>query len=186
MAPAYIILQPAQAGDFKRLAYLETSAFGDDEFTQVAFGPHRLEDRVLEARGKEMSIPNEKPGEVLKYVKAVERKEDGSEEIVGFAHWGTIRPSLGGVGVYGAFEKPGEKAIEVIEKVGEDGDNVKTVANEKLCDDLFIPGDQYMASACGGKDYHSKLFRSIPKLEYLNAEKRSIRTFHVGRGSEIS
>lgn len=160
MSVVAVTLQAVQPQDYKRLAYLEATAFGDDEFTQVAFGSQRFDDKVQEARGKEMSNWTNKPGEVVKYVKAVRTAADGTERIVGFAHWVTVRPSLGGVGVYGAGKEEEEKfkkdSKEDI-KLGEEArGKVETVINEKLCHDLFVPGDQYMAKACEGKDYHSK------------------------------
>jgi len=87
-------------------------------------------------------------------VKAVAVGEDGKEEIVGFAAWQTVVVKEGGVGIYGAGK--GEVLGVVDEKREEvKTEDVKTVVNEKLCDDLFIPGDQFMARACEGRDYHS-------------------------------
>jgi hypothetical protein len=167
MGSSSITLQPVQAQDYKRLADLESNAFGDDEFAQIAFGPHRFDDDVLEARAKEMSKENRDPGEFVKYVKAIKIAEDGVEQIVGFSHWVTVRPSLGGVGVYGIGKDADEKAVESVEReeLGADGKKVKTIANEKLCDDLFIPGDQYMAKACEGRDYHSECLSATSLIE---------------------
>lgn len=154
MSTSKIVLRPVELSDYKRLAFLESNAFGNDEFLEVAFGParHREEDRVLEARGKEMAKPKNDPGEVEKFVKAVLIGSDGEEEIVGFAHWQTVLVSEGGVGVYAKEEE------NKVEKEKEDEKNeFANVANGKLCDDLFIPGDASMAKACEGRDYR-KLF----------------------------
>jgi hypothetical protein len=151
MANRLVTLKPGQRADYKTLAHLEAMAFSD-EFTEVAFGPHRADDEVLEVRAKEIGKGHEKPGENVKIVKAI-RSEEGREEIMGFASWATVRVAEGGLGIYGAVK--GDRKEEGRDEITAEGE-IKTVANEKLCDDLFIPGDQFMAKACGGGDYHSK------------------------------
>jgi hypothetical protein len=150
MASSNIKLAPVEPTDLTTLARLEAHAFGDEEFSCVAFGPQRFDDDVLEARGKEMlaSIERNNEGEVMKYVKAMR-----GDEIVGFAGWSTVCPERGGVGVYKAMIGEGEDERKEEKEDGEK--KVATVANEKLCDDLFIPGDRYMADACRGGAYHS-------------------------------
>jgi len=80
--------------------------------------------------------------------------------IVGYAKWQTVIVSEGGIGVYGhdVKENGNSEGQDKRDREQEEkkGNQVKTVANAKLCDDLFIPGDRHMAAACEGKDYHSK------------------------------
>ncbi|KAH8592748.1 hypothetical protein B0O99DRAFT_628870 [Bisporella sp. PMI_857] len=161
MSNLRVTLRPVESKDWKAVAWLEAIAFGEDEFSQVAFGSRRFDDEVIEARAKEMQQENQHPGESQTHVKAVLLDDDGTEEIVGYAGWRTVLVSQGGVGVYGTMNEERESEDshegEHSQKKDTDEDCVKTVANRKLCDDLFIPGDRYMASACEGKDYH-KLF----------------------------
>ena len=54
----------------------------------------------------------------------------------------------GGVGIYG---------VEVADMgLPEEEGGIKLVVNEKVCNDLFVPGDQCMARVCEGGDYHSE------------------------------
>lgn len=61
-----ITLQAIQPEDWKALARLEVGAFGEEEFSAVAFGPNRFDEIVLEERAKEMGIITPKPGEVIR------------------------------------------------------------------------------------------------------------------------
>lgn len=191
MNSSRISIHPAQPGDYKRLAYLESSAFGDDEFTRLAFGPHREDNDVLEARAKEMREPMN-PGEIEKLVKAVRIDVDGREEIVGFAQWRTVHVSEGGVGFYAVAEEEGEQGKRKEEEVelkkdedGSEGKNVATVVNEKLCNDLFIPGDAYMAKVCNGRDYQSELV-NLPVHCQLHDMLNFVRTFSIRRLAGLS
>lgn len=155
MSSSTVKLGAIQKEDYKTLAYLEAIAF-QDEFTDLAYGIHRAEDEALEIRVKEIEKRSDKPGEKVKIVKAVQSRE-GRDEVVGFASWVTVRVGEGGMGVYGAEKDDRvivKDEVKQVEKENEDG---KREGNEKLCEDLFIPGDQFMAKACGGGDYHSKL-----------------------------
>lgn len=161
MLSSKIMLQRVQPEDWKRLARLEVQAFGEEEFSAVAFGPGRFDEDVLEERAREMGLINAKPGEITRNAKAVFKKDDGTEWIVGYAKWQTVLVDEGGIGIYGYGngKEPGNSEAEDKRKDDEQGKKeikVKTVANEKLCDDLFIPGDQHMAAACKGRNYHSK------------------------------
>lgn len=93
-------------------------------------------------------------------MKAVLSNDDGTTQIVGYAKWQTVLVDKGGVGIYGYGMKDqrveGNTAEKERKKKEGTETKVKTVANERLCDDLFIPGDRYMALACDGKSYHSK------------------------------
>lgn len=161
MATSDIRLAPVEPGDYTALARLEALAFGDDEFSRVAFGPQRLDDEILEVRGKEMlaSIKRNSDGEVTKHVKAVR-----GDETVGFAGWVTVWPESGGVGIY--------KKMEVEKKdENEDGEKkVGTVGNEKLSNDLFVPGDGYMAVSCHGGAYHSMYSCLLQKYKLTISE----------------
>jgi len=108
-----------------------------------------------------LAKPNENPGEIGKVVKAVSKGEAGQEEIVGFAQWMTVKISEGGVGVNGTSKRKKDEGNKGEELEGDKGERKATaVANQKLCDELFIPGDEYMARACEGRDYHSKCHSS--------------------------
>ena len=58
-----ITLRPVALTDYPELARLEVNSFRDDPFSQVAYGPHRFDNDVLEARAKEMAATKNKPGE---------------------------------------------------------------------------------------------------------------------------
>lgn len=88
-------------------------------------------------------------------MKAVLAKDDGTTQTVGYAKWQTVLVDEGGVGIYG-YQQVDQNIRPGVIKEQQEEKKVKTVANDKLCDDLFIPGDQHMATACEGKDYHSK------------------------------
>jgi len=60
------MLQNVQHEDWKRIAQIEVQAFGDEEFSAVAFGPTRFDDDVLEERAREMGIMNTKRGEITR------------------------------------------------------------------------------------------------------------------------
>lgn len=90
----------------------------------------------------------------LRNMKAVLVKNDGTEQIVGYARWKTVLVDEGGVGIYGYLQEDQNVERNATNETKEN--KVKTVANEKLCDDFFIPGDRLMAAACEGKNYHSK------------------------------
>lgn len=92
---------------------------------------------------------------MIKAVKAVNSKG----EIVGFASWSHVSVEEAGkdIGIYGA----GKEGLDFDGKEKGDRDEMMLVANEKLCDDMFIPGDKAMAVACEGKGYHSKSKSSI-------------------------
>lgn len=95
-------------------------------------------------------------------MKAVLKREDGKEQIVGYAAWQTVLVGEGGVGIYGYGKRAGFTKEEQEEEVKKKESKVKTVANAKLCDDLFIPGDQSMALACECQDYHSEFIYLKP------------------------
>jgi len=112
-----------------------------------------------------MARRKDAPGETDQFIKAVRIGVNGEEEIVGFAQWQTVLVGESGTGMY-ANET--EKRTNEEEEANEE--NVPTVVNGKLCDDLFIPGDASMTKACGGRDYHSKRNRNC-----INFEQKSCR-----------
>jgi len=56
------------AVDYTTIARLEADAFGEEEFSQVAFGPRRFDWDVLEARGREMGKVRGEKGVVQRFV----------------------------------------------------------------------------------------------------------------------
>ena len=50
-----ISLKPVLPGDFLAIARLEAATFAEDEFSAVAFGPHRFSDAMIESRAKSLA-----------------------------------------------------------------------------------------------------------------------------------
>ncbi|ESZ96505.1 hypothetical protein SBOR_3127 [Sclerotinia borealis F-4128] len=158
-----LTLHPCTLPDLHTIAYLEYLAFKEDEFSDLAFGVERGSSEALRMRagqfegllGGEIEKGDSEEGEnKCWYVKAVI-----GGEVVGVAGW-----SLGGGEGKGGKEE--RKKANVGEKrEGDDGEKVQEVpkektkeelekiwgkgCNAKLCEDVFVKGDQYMFEACG-------------------------------------
>lgn len=147
-----ITLHPCTKTDLPTIALLEHLAFEHDEFSDLAFGKDRGTKPALQMREKQFEKFLEKvhsgEGEGW-YCKAC---LDG--EMVGVAGW-----SLGG----GKEEKKEEmnggkgplagedevKSKEKLEEIWGKG------CNAKLCEDVFVRGDEYMRGACGDRPWLS-------------------------------
>ena len=66
MSNPEITLQKVQPDEWKEIARLEVHAFGEDEFSVVAFGSRRFDDDVIEERAREMGVINTMPGETTR------------------------------------------------------------------------------------------------------------------------
>lgn len=147
-----VTLSPVLPSEFPVIARLEATAFWDDDYSTVAFGPlhARTSDEVLAARAKSLAAPP-RPGMRQRGVKAVVVGPEGEEQIVGFASWGFV------VGRAGAEE---EKALE--EKAQEDEKrSFAPGANVRLFEDSILKGDEHMGRATEGRDYASEWILSL-------------------------
>jgi hypothetical protein len=162
-----VTLSPVLPSDFPAIARLEATAFWDDDYSTVAFGPlhARTSDEVLAARAESLAAAP-RPGMRQRGVKAVVVGPEGDEQIVGFASWGFV------VGRAGADEEKAleekaleEKALEekaLEEKALEDEKrSFAPGANVRLFEDSILKGDEHMGRATEGREYASEWILSL-------------------------
>ncbi|TVY32546.1 hypothetical protein LOCC1_G008771 [Lachnellula occidentalis] len=139
---------------------LEDYVLRNDEFSSLAFGPHRGSEENILARarvlGKVMGMEVENTGHAgergWRYVKAVRGGESGGE-VVGFAAWG-----IGRVDVE-------EKGKINEEGKGEEKSGWGIGANVRFCEDTLVWADEEMMKSCAGGDY-AKLYVLVISPEY--------------------
>ncbi|KAJ8067469.1 hypothetical protein OCU04_004814 [Sclerotinia nivalis] len=172
-----ITLHPLTQSDLPRLSLLEHLAFEHDEFSDLAFGRERGSPEALQMRSEQFGKFLSR-GDCW-FVKAVlsnggkgkgkgkeeKGEEDGGEEygdeIVGVAGWmsgGGGEGEGSGDGKQEEKEKgKGDEVLEVPEvpeipkvKTKEELEKIwGKGSNFKLCEDVFVRGDEYMFKACG-------------------------------------
>jgi hypothetical protein len=151
MTLSQISIKPVLLSEFLAIAKLEAAAFAEEEFSAVAFGPHRFSDAAMESRAESLA-QGPKPGETLRNMKAVTTLSDGTEELVGFASWSIC---IGRTGSEEEKKKLGTRDGWVEKEKEDEKDPFGPGANVKLCEDAFIKGDEHMARATGGMNYAS-------------------------------
>jgi hypothetical protein len=152
-----VTLSPVLPSDYPVIARLEATAFWDDDYSTVAFGPlhARTSDEVLAARAESLAAAP-RPGMRQRGVKAVVVGPEGEEQIVGFASWGFV------VGRGRADEEKAEEEKALEEKAQEDEKrSFAPGANVRLFEDSILKGDEHMGRATEGRDYASEWILSL-------------------------
>jgi hypothetical protein len=155
-----VTLSPVLPSDYPAIARLEATAFWDDDYSTVAFGPlhARASDEVIAGRAKTLAA-EPRPGVRQRGVKAVVVGPEGEEQIVGFASWGFM------VGRGGADEEKAKEERALEEKALEDEKrSFAPGANVKLFEDSILKGDEHMERSTEGRDYASELILSSMDL----------------------
>jgi hypothetical protein len=134
-----ITVLPVEPCDFMALARIEAAAFENDEIGLQIFGPSS--EASIRYRASTFGKAK-RPGEAVKFSKALITDADGKEEIVGFA---SCR----------IFDPADEPVTE-----GTKGEDKEMVLPPVLCPELFrdviIQGDILMNKSCGEKGYFSE------------------------------
>lgn len=135
MAFSNIAILPVEPSDYLALARIEAEAFEEDMIGAQLFGPRN--EATINYRASTFGKSG-RPGEVLRYAKAVTADAGGKEEIVAFAAWCKYTPR--GLAL----------AVEHMDL------EVPPVPCPELFRDVIIKGDELMRESSGGEGYLSE------------------------------